>query len=190
MPIGIPALLSVPTSSEPILDRGEVNTTIRNYETMYIIDTTNTDEQVDSIIAKYSQLVTDQGGEMQAVGRWDKRRLAYEIKGRREGIYILMFFTGEPEVASELDRVFRISDEVIRHLITRVEPKNIDTSRIEHPQQAATETAAQPAEAPAEKPAVVEEAKAEEPAQQPEAEAVAAPESTEETTGEETNTEA
>ena len=100
---------------------------------MYIIDTTLTDEQVDSIIGKYSKIIADQGGEVKAVGRWDKRRLTYEVKGRREGLYILMFFEGEPAVAKELDRVYRISDDVFRHLITRVELDHVDTSRIDHP---------------------------------------------------------
>jgi len=141
-----------------------VNTTIRNYESMYIIDANLTDEQVDSIIAKYTKLIADQGGEVRAVGRWDKRRLAYEIMGRREGLYILMFFDAEAAVAKELDRVYRISDDVFRHLITRVELEHIDTSRIEHPQPsveaAVPEVAAEaPAEA-LEEPAVAEEAQA------------------------------
>lgn len=141
-----------------------MNTTIRNYESMYIIDANLTDEQVDSIIAKYTKLIADQGGEVRAVGRWDKRRLAYEIMGRREGLYILMFFDAEAAVAKELDRVYRISDDVFRHLITRVELEHIDTSRIEHPQPsveaAVPEVAAEaPAEA-LEEPAVAEEAQA------------------------------
>lgn len=130
---------------------------------MYIIDANLTDEQVDSIIAKYSKVVTDQGGELRAVGRWDKRRLAYEIKGRREGLYILMFFEAEPAVVKELDRIYRISDDVFRHLITTVEPEHVDTSRIERPQpvaEAAPEVvqAEETVEAPAEPAAeVVEE---------------------------------
>lgn len=143
-----------------------MNTTTRNYETMYIVDSSLTDEQVDSIIAKYSGLITDQGGEVQAGGRWDKRRLAYEIMGRREGIYILMFFLGEPAVAKELDRMFRISDEVLRHIITRVEPNRVDISQIqiEKPQPAAeTETA--PQEPISEE--LVEEAAAEEQTEEP-----------------------
>lgn len=111
---------------------------------MYIIDANLTDDQVDSIIAKYTKLVTDQGGEVRSVGCWDKRRLAYEIKGRREGQYILMFFEAEAEVSKELDRVYRISDDVFRHLITRVEPEHVDTSRIEHPQPTAAEETAEP----------------------------------------------
>jgi len=149
-----------------------VNTTIRNYESMYVIDATLTDEQVDSVIAKYTKLIADKGGEVQAVGRWDKRRLAYEVKGRREGIYILMFFTGDPAVAKELDRIFRISDDVFRHLITRVEPQHVDTSRIEHPQAAAEAGPEEPvAEVAEETEAPVEEPASEAPAEEPAAEA-------------------
>jgi outer membrane biosynthesis protein TonB len=84
----------------------------------------------------------------------DKRRLAYEVAGHREGIYILMYFTGEAAVANELDRMLRISDDCFRHLITRVEPKHIDTSRLDHPQTPAEPVAeAAPTEAPAEAPA-------------------------------------
>ena len=170
------ALLSVPTCrSEPILARGEVNTTVRCYESMYIVDATLTDEQVDSIIAKYTKLIADQGGQLQAVGRWDKRRLAYEIQGRREGLYILMFFQAEAAVARELDRVYRISDDVFRHLITRVEPQHIDTSRIDQPQPTAEPAA--PAEVAAEQlveqEAAVEDVEAAEEAPAEEAEVTA-----------------
>lgn len=124
-----------------------MNTTKRLYESMYIVDATLTDEQVDSIIAKYSKIIADQGGEVKAVGRWDKRRLAYEVMGRREGLYILMFFEGEPAVSNELDRIYRISDDVFRHLITRVELDHVDTSRIDHPLPTAAEVAPTEAEA-------------------------------------------
>lgn len=110
-----------------------MNTTKRNYESLYIIDSTLADEQTDAIISKFSTLITDQGGEVQAAGRWDRRRLAYEVQGRREGMYILMYFSGEPAVEKELDRVFRISDEVFRHIILRIEPERVDTTRIERP---------------------------------------------------------
>jgi ribosomal protein S6 len=107
-----------------------VNTTNRIYESMYIVDSGLSDEQLESIVTKYTQLIADQGGTVQAAGRWDKRRLAYDVQGHGDGIFVLMFFEGTPEVAKELDRVFRISDDVFRHLITRVEPEHVDTSRI------------------------------------------------------------
>ncbi len=158
-----------------------MNTTKRLYESMYIVDTSLTDEQVDSIIGKYSKVITDQGGEVRAVGRWDKRRLAYEVKGRREGLYILMFFEGEPAAAAELDRVYRISDDVFRHLITRVEPDHVDTSRIDQP----LPSEAAPVEGPVDVEEAVEEAPAAPAEEAAEAEAEAPAEAAEEAPAEE-----
>jgi small subunit ribosomal protein S6 len=163
-----------------------VNTTNRIYESLYIVDATLNDDQVESIVSKYAKVITDQGGEMQAAGKWDKRRLAYEVNGRREGTYILMYFNGEPAVAEELDRLFRIADDVFRHIIVRVEAQYVDTTRIDHPQPAAEPRAEAPAqevtaeqaepaeqveaaEAPAQEEAVAE-APAEQPAEEPVAE--------------------
>jgi small subunit ribosomal protein S6 len=153
-----------------------VYTTVRNYEALYIVDATLTDEQLDPIIAKYSQVISDQGGEVQAAGKWDKRRLAYEVKGRREGTYILMYFLGEPAAADELDRVMRISDDVMRHLITRVEPQHVDTTRIEQPAPTPESAVEQP-EAPLEitEGAPAAEAAASEAAEEAPAEEEAAP---------------
>lgn len=126
-----------------------MNTTNRIYESMYIVDSGLSDEQLESIVAKYTQLITDQGGTVRAAGRWDKRRLAYDVQGHGDGIFVLMFFDGTPEVAAELDRVFRISDDVFRHLITRVEPEHVDTSRIGQPTAEEVAAEAQQAAAPA-----------------------------------------
>jgi len=145
--------------AEPILDRGEVNTTNRNYEALYIVDATLNDEQVESTAAKYSKLITDQDGEVQAAGKWDRRRLAYDVKGHGEGIYILMYFTGESAVPKELDRVMRIADDVIRHIIVRVEPERVDTTHIGQPQPTVEAAPEEAAEEPAAE--AVEEAAAE-----------------------------
>ena len=158
-----------------------MKTTKRNYEALYVVDTNLEEEQVESIITRFSKSITDQGGEVQAAGVWDRRRLAYEVKGRREGLYILMYFLGEPEVAKELDRIFRISDEVLRFIIVRVEPDQVDTSWLERPRQAA------PAAAEEEQPEAEtqkEEAVAEAPAEAaPEAEAKPAEAASEEVSG-------
>jgi len=177
-----------------------VNTTKRIYESMYVIDANLTDEQVDSIIAKYVKVVADQGGEVRAVGRWDKRRLAYEIMGRREGQYILMFFESEPGVSKELDRIYRISDDVFRHLITRVELQHVDTSRIDQPiatteaaPVAAPEVVVEEAAETTEAPAVAEEATEEvaaEAIEEPAAEEVAVEEAPAQAEGEEPKAEA
>lgn len=94
---------------------------MRHYEAMYILDPELTEEQYAAIIERYQKVVTDSGGVVGETGKWEqgRRRLAYEIKGRREGNYVLMNFEGGPEVPSELDRLFRISDDVLRHIIVR-----------------------------------------------------------------------
>ena len=135
-------------------------TTKRNYEILFIVEPTLTDEQLTPIVDKFSKIITDQGGEYIAGGKWEKRRLAYEVKGQREGIYLLMYFAGESAVADEVGRNMRISDDILRHMIVTVEPENMDPGRFAkaEPEEAEAEEGA--AEAEAEKPA--EEAPAEE----------------------------
>ena len=112
-----------------------MNTTKRTYETLYILKPTSTEEKVDEVISAMGKIVTDQGGEVTAAGRWDKRRLAYEIKGFRDGLYCLMYFTGESHVPKELDRLMKISDDIIRHIILKVEEQYVDPTRIIYPAQ-------------------------------------------------------
>jgi small subunit ribosomal protein S6 len=94
---------------------------MRHYEAMYIVDADTPDELLEPIIEKYKKVVVDGGGEVSEAGKWEKGRrpLAYEINKKREGMYLLMQFQANPEVPKELDRIFRINDEVIRHLVVR-----------------------------------------------------------------------
>jgi len=96
---------------------------LRQYEAMYIVDAELTDEQLDAVVTKFKKVVTDNGGVVGDTGKWEqgRRRLAYEIQGRREGMYILMNFEAPVDLPKELDRVFKISDDVLRHLIVRKE---------------------------------------------------------------------
>lgn len=92
---------------------------MRQYEAMYIVDAELPEEQLDAVVEKFKKVVTDNGGVVSDAGKWEqgRRRLAYEIQGRREGMYILMHFEAPADLPKELDRVFRISDDVLRHLI-------------------------------------------------------------------------
>jgi small subunit ribosomal protein S6 len=94
---------------------------MRHYEAMYIVDADTPDEALEPIIEKYKKVITDGGGEVTEAGKWEKgrRQLAYEINKKREGMYLLMQFQANSEVPKELDRIFRINDEVIRHLVVR-----------------------------------------------------------------------
>lgn len=94
---------------------------MRQYEALYIVDAEVTEEDLASIVEKYKKVVTDMGGEVTDAGKWEhgRRRFAYEIAGRREGMYVLMNFTSNSTVPLELDRIFRISDDVFRHMVCR-----------------------------------------------------------------------
>lgn len=96
---------------------------VQKYEVIYIIDPALPEEEQTALIERWQRLVTDQGGTVDAVDKWERRRLAYEIKGKREGIYVVMNFSAESPVATELDRLLRLTDSVIRHMIVGVEEK-------------------------------------------------------------------
>lgn len=92
---------------------------MRKYEVMYIIRTDLDQEAVQAAIEKFQSVITNNGGEITNHEVMGKRRLAYEIKKYRDGIYVLVNFNATPAVVAELDRVMKISDEVIRYLIVK-----------------------------------------------------------------------
>ncbi|MDX1933396.1 MAG: 30S ribosomal protein S6 [Capsulimonadales bacterium] len=93
------------------------------YEAVFILDTALPDEQIRAVIDKYTGIIANNGGTVDDIDRWDPRRLAYEINGRREGIYIIVNFHSSSAVRNELDRIFRISDDTLRYLIVKQDKK-------------------------------------------------------------------
>jgi small subunit ribosomal protein S6 len=91
---------------------------MRKYEVMYIIRPDIEQEAVQATIEKFQGIINN-GGEITKHDVMGKRRLAYEINKFRDGIYVLVQFSASPEVVKELDRVMKISDEVIRYLIVK-----------------------------------------------------------------------
>ena len=91
--------------------------TSEKYELMYIINPTLSEEDTAAVVAKFKALVEEHGtlDEMEEMG---KRKLAYEIDDMSEGYYVLVKFTSDPSFPAELDRVLRITDGVMRSLIT------------------------------------------------------------------------
>ena len=88
-----------------------------NYEVMYIIDPDKGEEGIAAIVEKFKTLIEENGtlGEMEEMG---KRRLAYPINDKLEGHYVLVKFTSDANFPAELDRVLKITDGVMRSLIT------------------------------------------------------------------------
>ncbi len=92
---------------------------MRKYETMYIIDPTVEEDAIQELVERFSNLVVDQGGEVDKIDEWGNRRLAYPIKDYKEGYYVVMNFSGGSDVPKELERVYKITDSVLRYLIIR-----------------------------------------------------------------------
>jgi small subunit ribosomal protein S6 len=98
-------------------------TTIRGYEVIYILDPSLPDEEVQSLQERFAEVARSHGGQVHDVTPWERRRLAYEIKGQREGQYVIMNVAGEPATMSELDHTLKISEPVLRHMIVRTDEK-------------------------------------------------------------------
>ena len=97
---------------------------MRTYELVLVYEPALEVEQVDTDLRRLNDVVAN-GGLSRKWERWGKRRLAFEIKGRQYGYYVLTVFDAEPAVMAELERTVRINPLVIRHLITVVDPKRV-----------------------------------------------------------------
>lgn len=94
---------------------------MRKYETIFILHPSLDEEAVKANIEKFKGVIENGGGTVENVDFWGKRKLAYEINKVNEGYYTLINFEANPELPKELDRVFRITDGVIRHIIVKNE---------------------------------------------------------------------
>ena len=94
---------------------------MKAYELLYIIRPDLDEEATTALVDRLSGLVASNGGDNLTVEKWGKRRLAYEIQDYKEGQYILMNFEGEGRTSLEIERVMKISDDVIRFLTVRKE---------------------------------------------------------------------
>ena len=92
---------------------------MKAYELLYIIRPDLDEEATTALIDRLSGLVASNGGDNLTVEKWGKRRLAYEIEDYKEGQYVLMNFEGEGRTSQEIERVMKISDDVIRFLTVR-----------------------------------------------------------------------
>lgn len=91
---------------------------MKNYEVLYIIENSVSDEGKENLINKFSSLVTDNGGSVAKIDKWGTKKFAYPINYKTEGYYVLMEFESEPTLPAEMDRQMRISDDIIRSMIT------------------------------------------------------------------------
>lgn len=93
---------------------------MNKYEVLYVLRA-DLDEQVTAdLVTKFNGVITSGGGTVDSCDQWGKRRLAYIIDYQNEGYYVLARFTAESDVPSELERNFRITEGVLRFMVTRM----------------------------------------------------------------------
>ena len=95
---------------------------LNSYETIFIIDGTLDEEGVKKLQDKFVDLIAA-NGTVETVDEWGKRRLAYEIKDRTEGFYVLVDFKADAEFPKELDRKYKITEGILRTIIIRKDEK-------------------------------------------------------------------
>ena len=93
---------------------------MRPYEVMVIFDADLEEETIRSAVERSLVLIESNGAERGAIDWWGKRRLAYEVKHRFEGYYVVIQAKAEPVAMDELNRSLSLSDDVIRHKILRI----------------------------------------------------------------------
>ena len=96
---------------------------MRNYEIIFIVRVLE-DDAINAVVEKFSKLIVANGGTIDNEDRWGKKHLAYDIKKQSEGYYVLFNVTATPECVKECDRVMKITDEILKHMIVRVDEKD------------------------------------------------------------------
>jgi small subunit ribosomal protein S6 len=94
---------------------------MRRYELMLVIRPDVADDKSQALVDRTTRQVVAAGGQIVKVAPWGRRRLAYPIDRHREGSYQIILFESPPEAITELERTLLITEEVLRHLVTRVE---------------------------------------------------------------------
>lgn len=128
----------------------------RIYETVFIVNANLEDVQVEVIIEKTKDLILKYGGEILAVEKWGRRRLAYAIKKKNNGYYTLIEFKAPGDALARLNRFFQLEEEVMRHLVLQLDKKALKAKEVAlkaAADLAATVDSAAPVPAPAPAPA-------------------------------------
>ena len=93
---------------------------VENYEAMIVYSVKESEDAAKALVEKFKALM-EKHGTVESVDEWGKRKLAYAINYETEGYYALYNFSAEPEFPAELDRVYKITDGVLRSLIVKKE---------------------------------------------------------------------
>lgn len=96
---------------------------MKRYETMFILKPTLTEEEIRQKIDFYKDVITKNGGSIETCLDMGMRNLAYEIKKHKRGYYFVIYFTTQPQSILELERLYRINEDILRFIVIKYESK-------------------------------------------------------------------
>jgi small subunit ribosomal protein S6 len=117
-----------------------------SYETLFVVRPDLGEEATEAVVNKFTSLIADNGGAVESVNAWGKRRLAYAINDKVEGYYVLVTMKAPTDLPREIERTMGINENILRCLIIKLEEKKHSVKP--RPVRVATPVAAE-AEAPA-----------------------------------------
>ena len=94
---------------------------MRAYETVFIADADISEEDVDYITERVSGIVRDFNGKLLKIEKWGRKKLAYEVKKRTKGYYFLLSFLGDHKLTTELERILKLDDRILKYLTVKVD---------------------------------------------------------------------
>jgi len=111
----------------------------RQYELVYILPPDSTEQQATELHEQIEAVVARMAGHIEKTENWGRRRLAYEIGHFKEGVYVLEVINGSGELMKELDRRLKVIDQVVRHMIVRVDQEKSVVERTRTKRQSESE---------------------------------------------------
>jgi len=103
---------------------------LKRYETLFIVQSELSSDDITAIIDRYSKIITDMKGTILKVERWGKRKLAYLIRKQSRGFYILIDFAGKREIVAELERILKFDDKVLKYMSVKLADSIVTTPMI------------------------------------------------------------
>ncbi len=100
-----------------------MNTAGKTYETTFIVNASLDDAQVDAVIARVQNIISNNGGVIAALNKWGRKRLAYPISKKTNGFYALIEFEGPGTILEQLERSYQLDEMILRHLTIRLDAK-------------------------------------------------------------------
>ncbi len=95
------------------------------YENMVILNAAISDEEAEAAVAKIKEVITGQGGEVLKVDVWGRRKLAYEIKKQKKGLYVLLFYKTPAVTIRKLEEFYKVFDSVLKYMVIKLEAKQV-----------------------------------------------------------------